>query len=173
MTKEEKVAVIREITELLQSTNVVYVADIEGLNAGASSDFRRQAFKNNIKVKMVKNTLLRKAMESIEDRDYSEMFDTFKGNTVIMLSETGNAPAKMVKELRKKSEKPVIKSAWVDSAVYIGDQVDELAAIKSKQELLGELIGLLQSPIKNVMSQLQSGANTITSVLKTLENKEN
>ncbi len=171
MTKEEKGLLIQDIKEMLQGSSVLYVADIEGLNASASSDFRRQAFKNNVKVKVVKNTLLQKAMESIEDRDFSEMYDTLKGNTVIMLSDVGNAPAKMVKDIRKKADKPVIKSAWIEETVYIGDKVDELASIKSKEELLGEVIGLLQSPIKNVLSQLQSGQNTITGLLKSIENK--
>lgn len=171
MTKEEKGLLIQDIKEMLQGSNVLYVADIEGLDASASSDFRRQAFKNNVKVKVVKNTLLQKAMESIEDRDYSELYDTLKGNTVIMLSDKGNAPAKMVKDIRKKAERPIIKGAWIEESVYIGDQVDVLASIKSKEELLGEVIGLLQSPIKNVLSQLQSGQNTITGLLKSIENK--
>lgn len=171
MTKEEKGLLIQDIKKMLQEYNVLYVADIEGLNASTSSDFRRLAFRNNVKVKVVKNTLLRKAMESIEDRDYSELYDTLKGNTVIMLSDVGNAPAKMVKDIRRKAEKPIIKSAWIEESVYIGDRVDELASIKSKEELLGEVVGLLQSPIKNVLSQLQSGQNTITGLLKSIENK--
>lgn len=171
MTKEEKGLLIQDIKEMLQESNVLYVADIEGLGASASSDFRRQAFKNNVKVKVVKNTLLQKAMESIEDRDYSELYGTLKGNTVIMLSDKGNAPAKMIKDIRKKAEKPIIKGAWIEESVYIGDQVDVLASIKSKEELLGDVIGLLQSPIKNVLSQLQSGQNTITGLLKSIENK--
>lgn len=171
MTKEEKGLLIQDIKEMLQESNVLYIADIEGLDASASSDFRRQAFKNDVQVKVVKNTLLQKAMENIEDRDYTELYDTLKGNTVIMLSDKGNAPAKMVKELRKKAERPIIKGAWIEESVYIGDQVDVLASIKSKEELLGEVIGLLQSPIKNVLSQLQSGQNTITGLLKSIENK--
>lgn len=171
MTKEDKGLLIQEIQEMLQNSNVLYVADIEGLNASASSDFRRQAFKNNVKVKVVKNTLLQKAMENVEDKDYSELYDSLKGNTVIMISDKGNAPAKMIKDIRKKSEKPVIKGAWIEEAVFIGDKVDELASIKSKEELLGDVIGLLQSPIKNLLGQLQSGQNTIGGLLKAIENK--
>ena len=113
MTKDQKVVAIQEIKDLLQDAKVVYVADLEGLNAGKSSDFRRQAFKNNIKVKVVKNTLLQKAMEQIEGVDYSEMFDTFKGNSALMISETANAPAKLIQSFRKKEEKPALKSAFV------------------------------------------------------------
>lgn len=171
MTKDKKVQQIAELKDLLSASNVVYVADLEGMNASSTSDFRRQAFKNKVQVRVVKNTLLRKAMESIEGRDYSEMFDTLKGNTAILISETGNAPAKMIKDIRKKSEKPVIKSAWIEESVYVGDLVDELSSIKSKEELLGEVVTLLQSPIKNLLGALQSGGNTLTGLLKTLENK--
>lgn len=171
MTKDKKVQQIAELKDLLSGSNVLYVADLEGMNASATSDFRRQAFKNNVQVRIVKNTLLRKAMESIEGRDYSEMFPTLKGNTAILISEGGSTPAKMIKEIRKKAEKPVIKSAWIEESVYVGDLVDELSSIKSKEELLGEVIGLLQSPIKNLLGALQSGGNTISGLLKTLENK--
>lgn len=157
MTKENKVVAIQEIKDLLQDAKVVYVADLEGLNAGKSSDFRRQAFKNNIKVKVVKNTLLQKAMEQLEGVDYSEMFPTFKGNTALLISETANAPAKLIKDFRKKEAKPALKSAYLQETFYIGDEnLDTLASIKSREEMLGEIIGLLQSPIQRLVSALQN-----------------
>ncbi len=156
MTKEDKVLVIQEIKDLLQDAKVVYVADLEGLNAAKSSDFRRQAFKNNIKVKVVKNTLLQKAMEQM-DVDFSEMFVSFKGNSALMISETANAPAKLIKDFRKKEEKPALKSAYLQETIYVGDEnLETLASIKSKEEMLGEIIGLLQSPIQRLVSALQN-----------------
>lgn len=157
MTKENKVVAIQEIKDLLQDAKVVYVADLEGLNAGQTSDFRRQAFKNNIKVKVVKNTLLQKAMEQIEGVDYSEMFPTFKGNSVLMIAETANAPAKLIQGFRKNAAKPALKSAYLQETFYIGDEnVATLANIKSKEEMLGEIIGLLQSPIRRLLSALEN-----------------
>ena len=120
---------------------------------------------------MVKNTLLKKAMEST-DRDFSDLLPTLKGNTSIMVSDTGNVPAKLIKDFRKKSDKPILKGAWVDEAVFIGDdQLDALSELKSKNELIGEVITLLQSPVSNVMSALQSGNNTLAGLLKTLEER--
>lgn len=163
MTKDQKVVAIQEIKDLLQDAKVVYVADLDGLNAGKSSDFRRQAFKQNIKVKVVKNTLLQKAMEQIEGVDYSEMFSTFKGNSALMVAETANAPAKLIKDFRKKDEKPALKSAFVQETFYVGDNnLDALVNIKSREEMIGEIIGLLQSPIQRVVSALQNKAETAT-----------
>lgn len=157
MTKEEKVLVIQELKELLQDAKVVYVASLEGMNAAATSDFRRQAFKNNVTLKVVKNTLLQKALEQVEGVDYSEMFSTFKGNSALMIAETPNAPAKLIKSFRKKEAIPALKSAFVQETFYIGDNnLETLANIKSKEEMLGEIIGLLQSPIRNVLSALQN-----------------
>lgn len=157
MTKEEKVLVIQELKDLLQDAKVVYVADLEGLNAGQTSDFRRQAFKQNIQVKVVKNTLLQKAMEQTEGVDFSEMFPTFKGNSVVLISETANAPAKLIQGFRKKAEKPALKSAFLQETVYVGDNnLDALANIKSREEMIGEIIGLLQSPIQRLVSALQN-----------------
>lgn len=157
MTKDQKVVAIQEIKDLLQDAKVVYVADLQGLNAAKSSDFRRQAFKQNIKVKVVKNTLLQKAMEQIEGVDYAEMFETFKGNSALMIAETANAPAKLIKDFRKKDEKPALKSAFVQETFYVGDEnLDALVSIKSREEMIGEIIGLLQSPIQRVISALQN-----------------
>ena len=162
MTKDQKVVAIQEIKDLLQDAKVVYVADLEGLNAAKSSDFRRQAFKQNIKVKVVKNTLLQKAMEQIDGVDFSEMFQTFKGNSALMVAETANAPAKLIKDFRKKDEKPALKSAFVQETFYVGDNnLDALVSIKSREEMIGEIIGLLQSPIQRVVSALQNKPETV------------
>ncbi len=162
MTKDQKVVAIQEIKDLLQDAKVVYVADLQGLNAAKSSDFRRQAFKQNIKVKVVKNTLLQKAMEQIEGVDYAEMFESFKGNSALMIAETANAPAKLIKDFRKKDEKPALKSAFVQETFYVGDEnLDALVSIKSREEMIGEIIGLLQSPIQRVVSALQNKSETV------------
>lgn len=157
MTKEEKVLVIQEIKGLLQDAKVVYVANLEGLNAAQTSDFRRQAFKNNIKLKVVKNTMLQKAMEQIEGVDYSEMFASFKGNSALMIADTANAPAKLIQGFRKKEAIPALKSAYLQETFYVGDEnLNALANIKSREEMIGEIIGLLQSPIRRVLSALEN-----------------
>lgn len=173
MTKQEKTEVIKELQEVLESTNVLYIADTDGLNAQQTSELRRACFKGEISMKVVKNTLLRKAMENIEDKDFSGVFESLKGNSTIFISEKGNAPAKLIQNFRKKTEKPLLKAAWIDSAVFVGDaQLETLANLKSREELIGEIIGLLQSPIKNVVSALKSGGNTIAGLVKTLSEKE-
>lgn len=170
MTKEEKVLVIQEIKEMLQDAKVVYVTNLEGLNAAQTSDFRRQAFKNNIKLKVVKNTLLQKAMEQIDGVDYSEMFPTFKGNTAVMISDTANAPAKLIQSFRKKDAIPALKSAYLQETFYIGDNnLDALANIKSREEMIGEIIGLLQSPIRRVLSALENKPETVSKVEAAVE----
>lgn len=162
MTKDQKVVAIQEIKDLLQDAKVVYVADLDGLNAAKSSEFRRQAFKQNIKIKVVKNTLLQKAMEQIEGVDYSEMFQTFKGNTALMVSETANGPAKLIQGFRKKEDKPALKSAYLQETFYVGDEnLTALANIKSREEMIGEIIGLLQSPIQRVVSALQNKSEAV------------
>ncbi|MCT2407428.1 50S ribosomal protein L10 [Chryseobacterium antibioticum] len=162
MTKDQKVVAIQEIKDLLQDAKVVYVADLDGLNAAKSSDFRRQAFKQNIKVKVVKNTLLQKAMEQMEGVDYSEMFETFKGNSALMIADTASAPAKLIQGFRKKEDKPALKSAFVQETFYVGDEnLSSLANIKSREEMIGEIIGLLQSPIQRVVSALQNKPETV------------
>lgn len=162
MTKEEKVVVIQEIKDLLTDAKNVYVADLEGLNASQTSDFRRQAFKSNIKVKVVKNTLLQKAMEQVDGTDFSEMFESFKGNSALMISEVANAPAKLIKNFRKSAEKPALKSAYLQETFYVGDNnLEALSNIKSREEMIGEIIGLLQSPIRNLLSALQNKPETV------------
>jgi len=172
MTREEKSQVIKDITAQLADNSIVYLADISGLDAGSTSNLRRACFKAGVKLAVVKNTLLEKAMES-SDKDFGGLKDVLKGNTSLMLSETGNAPAKVIKEFRKKSERPILKGAFIEEAVYIGDdQLDTLVDIKSKEELIGEIIGLLQSPAKNVISALKSGGSTLSGIVKTLSERE-
>lgn len=172
MTREEKAAVIDDLRSKLEDNPAIYLADISGLNAGTTSDLRRACFKADIKLAVVKNTLLAKAMEASE-RDFGELPEVLKGNTSIMLTETGNAPAKLIKSFRKKSEKPLLKGAYVEEAVYIGDNyLDALVNIKSKEEVIGDIIGLLQSPAKNVISALKSGGGKLAGILKTLSEKE-
>ncbi len=172
MTREEKSQVIEQLTaELSENTNI-YLADISGLDAGTTSNLRRACFKAGVKLNVVKNTLLAKAMESSE-KDFGELADVLKGNTSLMVSETGNAPAKVIKEFRKKSDKPLLKGAFIEEAIYVGDdQLDALVDIKSREELIGEIIGLLQSPAKNVISALKSGGSTLSGIVKTLSEKE-
>jgi large subunit ribosomal protein L10 len=142
------------------------------LNAETTSNLRRACFKANIKLEVVKNTLLSKAMEA-SDKDFEDLSKVLVGNTAMMFSEAGNAPAKLIKEFRKKSDKPILKGAFIEEAVYLGDdQVEALVNIKSKDELIGEIIGLLQSPATNVVSALQSGVGTLAGIIKTLSEKE-
>jgi len=171
MTREEKSLIIKDLTSQLTEGSTIYLADISGLDAVKTSNLRRACFKANVKLAVVKNTLLFKAMEQ-SDKDFGELPETLKGNTSIMISETGNAPAKIIKEFRKKSDKPVLKGAYIEESVYVGDdQLDALVDIKSKEELIGEIIGLLQSPAKNVISALKSGGNTLSGILTTLSEK--
>jgi len=172
MTREEKSQVIEELTAQLANNTNIYLADISGLNASTTSNLRRACFKANIKLAVVKNTLLAKAMEASE-KDFGDLSGVLKGNTSVMYSETGNAPAKVIKEFRKKSEKPLLKGAFIEEAIYIGDDLlDALVDIKSREELIGDIVALLQSPAKNVISALKSGGNTIAGLVKTLSERE-
>ena len=172
MTREEKAQMIEDLTQVLNNTNTVYLTDISGLNASNTSSLRRACFKRDVQIRVVKNTLLRKAMERIEDKEYDELYGSLKGNTAIMISEKENAPAKVIEEFRKKSEKPILKGAWIDTAVYVGDdKLGALSNLKSKEELVADVIALLQSPIKTVLSQLQSGGQTISGLVKTLSER--
>jgi len=171
MTREEKSQVIDALTAQLTDNSIIYVADISGLNAEATFNLRRACFKADVKLAVVKNTLLAKAMEN-SAKEFGELPSALKGNSSILLSETGNAPAKIIKEFRKKSDKPVLKGAYIEEAVYLGDdQLENLVNIKSKEELLGDIIGLLQSPAKNVVSALQSGGQTLSGIVKTLSER--
>ena len=172
MTREEKSIAIEDLTAQLAGTNIIYVSDISGMNAETTSNLRRACFKAGIQLEVVKNTLLSKAMEA-SDNDYCDLPTVLAGNTSILISENGNAPAKIIKEFRKKSDKPLLKGAFIHSAVFIGDnQLDALIALKSKEEVIGEIIGLLQSPAKNVISALKSSGGKLAGILKTLSEKE-
>ena len=171
MTREEKSQVIETLTNKLAENSIIYLADISGLNASETSNLRRACFKANINLAVVKNTLLEKAMEK-SDKDFGELPDTLKGNTSIMVSETGNAPAKVIKEFRKGSDRPLLKGAYIEEAIFVGDdQLNTLVNIKSKEELIGDIITILQSPAKNVISALQSGGNKLSGILTTLSEK--
>jgi large subunit ribosomal protein L10 len=173
MKKEEKQVMIDDLSKRLDENNIIYIADISSLDAVATSSLRRQCFAKNIKLSVVKNTLLKKAMENVQGKDLTELYDILPGPTAIMLSDTGNLPAKLIKDFRKKSDKPVLKGAFVEESIYIGDdQLNLLADIKSKDELIGEVIGLLQSPAKNVISALTSSKGKIAGLVKTLSEKE-
>ena len=172
MTREEKSQVIEELTAQLANNSNIYLTDISGLNAVATSNLRRACFKANIKLSVVKNTLLEKAMEA-SDREFGDLPSILKGNTSVMYSETGNGPAKVIKEFRKKSEKPLLKGAFIEESIYIGDDLlDALVDIKSREELIGEIVTLLQSPAKNVISALKSSGGTIAGIVKTLSERE-
>ena len=173
MKKEDKSAIIKQLESTIQEYAHFYLADIGGMNAAETSNLRRTCFKQDIKLLVVKNTLLQKALES-SAVNYSELFGSLKGETTLMLSNSNNAPAKLIRDFSKasKTKKPVLKAAYVEESFYVGEnQLESLIAIKSKNELIGELIGLLQSPAKNVVSALQSGGTTIHGVLKTLSER--
>ncbi len=171
MKKEQKAQEIRNLTDELSSVKNLYLTDIAGLDAVQTTALRRACFKANIKLSVVKNTLLAKAMEA-SDKDFGNLHETLRGNTSLMFSELGNAPAKLIKDFRKKSEKPILKGAYVEEAIYIGDdQIDALESIKSKEELIGEVITILQSPAKNIISALQSSGSNISGILKTLSER--
>lgn len=172
MTREEKSLVIEDLTAQLTNNSIIYLADISGLNALSTSNLRRACYKANVQLAVVKNTLLAKAMEA-SDKEFGDLPTVLKGNTSIMLSETGNAPAKVIKEFRKKSQTPLLKGAFIEEAIYVGDDyLETLVNIKSKEEVIGDIIGLLQSPAKNVISALKSSGGKLAGILKTLSEKE-
>ena len=172
MIKERKKQVVEDLKGALEDVKNLYLADISGLNASETSDLRRTCFNEKIKLQVVKNSLLAKVMDN-SNHDFGELIDTLKGNTSLMISDSGSAPAKVIKNFRKKSDRPILKGAFIEEAVYLGDdQVEALVNIKSKDELIGEIIGLLQSPATNVVSALQSGGGTLAGIIKTLSEKE-
>ncbi len=172
MKKEDKFQVIESVTEKLKTNEVFYLTDTSELDVETINRLRRMCFKRNVSMQVIKNTLLRKAMEKSE-KDFEKLYDVLKGATSLMISDTGNVPAKLIKEFRKTSLKPILKGAYVQEAIFIGEsQLDILENLKSKEELIGEIIGLLQSPAKNLVSALKSGGSTIAGVLKTLSEKE-
>lgn len=171
MTREEKSLVIENLTAQLAENNIIYVTDLTGLNAEETTNLRRACFKANIKLAVVKNSLLAKAMEA-SDKEFGDLPSVLKGNSTLMFSEVGNAPAKLIKEFRKKSDKLVLKGAFIEEAIFIGaNQLEALSSIKSKEEVIGDIIGLLQSPAKNVVSALKSGGGKLAGIIKTLSEK--
>lgn len=172
MIKEVKAEYIDNLATELSEAGIFYLADTSGLSVEVVNQLRRRCFQSNIKLKVVKNTLLQKAMEKVEGKDYSELSNILSGPTSIMFSEVGNLPAKIIEEFRKKNDKPLLKGAFIDEAIFVGDgQLKALVALKSKNELLGEIIGLLQSPAKNVISGLKGQGSKIAGILKTLEER--
>lgn len=159
MNKDQKNQQIAELVDLLNNTNIFYFADTAALNAEATSSLRRECFKNNVTMRVVKNTLLKKALERIEGKEISPLFDALKGNTAVMTADVVNVPARLIKEFRKKHGKPFLKGAFIMEDCYVGDDMlDTLVAMKSKEELVGDIIGLLQSPARNIISALQARA---------------
>ncbi len=173
MRHEEKNTIVDSLTEKIGEYNHFYLTDTAELNAADTSALRRKCFEHEILMVVVKNTLLKRALEK-SDTEFEELYDVLKGSTSVMFTNTGNIPAKLIQEFRKKHDKPLLKAAYVEESIYIGDnELDALVAVKSKDELLGDLIALLQSPVTNVLSALQSGGNTIHGVLETLSLREN
>jgi large subunit ribosomal protein L10 len=171
MKREDKGKIIEDLTVQLNEAKNFYLTDISDLTANEVSALRRKCFKENVQLLVVKNTLLRKALEK-SDGQYDEVYKYLKGHTSVMLAETNNVPAKLIKEFRRDHKKPLLKAAYIEQSIYAGDsQLGALINIKSKEELLGDVIALLQSPMRNVISSLQSGANILHGVLKTLSER--
>ncbi len=160
------------LSKKLNESGIFYLADISDLDAEKTTKLRRLAYKRNISLNVVKNTLLKKAFEAA-DASYEEFYEVLKGNTSIMFAEIGNAPAKLIKEFRKKNKKPLLKGAYVDEAIFLGDEnIELLASMKSKEEVIADIIALLQSPTKNVISALQSsGGHKIAGLVKALSER--
>jgi large subunit ribosomal protein L10 len=172
MRREEKNAIIDSLAERLNEFSHFYLTDTAQLNAADTSDLRRKCFENDIKLIVVKNTLLKRALEQ-SGINFEELYPVLKGTTSIMFANTGNGPAKLIREFRMRHDKPVLKGAYVQESIYLGDEMlDALVSVKTREELIGDIILLLQSPAKNVISALQSGGNTIHGVLETLSKKE-
>ncbi len=173
MTREEKTAAVEELTDKFNSTPFFYIADSSSMTVAQVSDFRRKCFEKDVEMKVVKNTLAIKAIESLENsEDYKDVLPLFKGTSALLFTNTANVPGKLLKDFRKSNDRPLLKGAFIDSDVFVGDeQISTLSAMKSKEDLIGDVIMLLQSPIKNVISSLQSGGQTISGLLKALEER--
>jgi large subunit ribosomal protein L10 len=173
MRREDKDAIINSLAEKLKEYSHFYLTDTAQLNAADTSDLRRKCFENDIKLIVVKNTLLKRALQ-LSEGNFEELYPVLKGTTSIMFAQTGNGPAKLIKEFRKQHDKPVFKGAYVQESVFVGEvMLDTLISVKTKQELIGDIILLLQSPARNVVSALQSGGNKLHGVLETLSKREN
>ena len=172
MKQEQKAQIIEEIAQDLANYSHVYVTDISGFTVSTVNQLRRLCFKRDVKLKVVKNTLLKRAMDQAE-ADYSEIYPVLNGATSIMLCNTGNVPARLIKEFRAKNDKPLIKAAFIEETAYIGDdQLEALCNIKSREELIGDIVALLQSPAKNVVSALKSGGGKLAGIVKTLSERQ-
>lgn len=171
--RAEKDQAIAELVDLIKDTGVLYLADASSMDAESTSNLRRACYQSGVKMKVVKNTLLRKAMERAEGKDFSELYPTIVGQTALLLADKGNAPAKLIKDFRKKGDRPQLKSAWIDEAVYIGDtQLGMLSELKGREELIGDIIAMLQAPITNVISALKGGSgHKIAGLVKALEER--
>jgi len=173
MRREEKQVIINRLTDQINSYAHFYLADTSELDAETTSILRRKCFDSEIELVVVKNTLLKIALDNVEKEINDELYGVLKGSTSLMLTNTGNSAGKLIKEFRKNHDKPILKGAYVDESIYIGDiEIDTLANIKSKEELIGDIVMLLQSPMKNVISALNSGGNIIAGVVKTLAERE-
>lgn len=157
MTKQDKANMIDELQAVLAESKIIYLANIDGLNAVNTTELRKACYKSNVSLRVVKNTLLKKAMEQVEDKNFEELYGSLKGNTALMTAEVGNAPAKVIDTFRKKSEKPILKGAWIEDNTFVGDdKLPQLVALKSREELIADIVMLLQSPIKTLVSQLEN-----------------
>ena len=171
MRKEDKQVLIDSMLSELQACPNFYLADVSDLNAEKTSQLRRQCFNSGVKMIVVKNALFQKAMQRME-KDYDSLYDVLKGSTAVMFSETGNAPAKLIKNFRKTSDRPILKGAYIEECCYVGDDMlDALCNLKSKNDLIADVIALLQSPMKNVISGLQSGGHKLSGILETLSER--
>ena len=171
MNKEEKHELVLALTEQIKEYGNFYITDTSDLTVAKVNDIRRKCFESDITMQVAKNSLIKKAMEAAGG-DFSPIYDVLKGSSSVLFSKSATAPAKLIKQLRKTGDKPVLKAAYIDSAIFIGDnQIDALTKLKSKEQLIGEIIGLLQSPAKNVVSALQSGGNTLAGLVKTLQER--
>ncbi len=172
MKREDKHALIESLKSTVEEYSHFYLADISGLDAQQTYELRKKCFEKDIELIVVKNTFFKRALEASE-KDYGELYDVLKQNTSVMLCNVANVPAKLIKELNKKSNRPLLKGAFAEESIYVGEQMlDALASLKSKEELIGDVILLLQSPMKTVLGQLQSGKNTLAGVVKTLSERE-
>ena len=172
MTRQEKDLQINELKQLLQDNSVVYLTDASGLNSEQTTSLRRACFKKDVSVRVVKNTLLRRAMDASEGADYSDLYEVLTGQTALLLGNVGNVPAKLLKDFRKKHSMPLLKAAYVEESCYLGDnQIDVLTNVKSKDELIADVIALLQSPMKNVVGALKSSGNTVSGLVKALQER--
>ena len=171
MNKEQKAEIVATLTQKLNECNFIYITDVSSLDALKTNQLRREFFNGGIEMLVAKNTLVEKAIEK-SDKNFGALVDTLKGNTALLFSSDSKAPAKIIKAFRKDKTKPYLKGAYIDADIFIGDdQLESLIKLKSRNELIGEVIGLLQSPAKNVISALQSSGGKLAGIVKTLSER--